>query len=376
MRVQINRDHFSEGLQQVLNVVGQRATMPILGNVLIEAREGQLDLTTTNLDMGIRCSCQAEVEASGSITLPVRRLFAIVKELPSLDVSLDTTEGHQARLKSGTAQFRIMGLSAEEFPPLPEFTDKHSFVLPQSELSRMVRSVSYAQSTDETRYIMNGVFFNFEPGRLTLAATDGRRLAVVIREMEVTEENAGSLILPARTVGEVERLLGQGETVRMAFNDRQVAFEIETGESDDKQGLSGGIYLVSKIVEGNYPNYQQVIPRETDQHFKIGRESFYNAVRRASLVASDKNRSVTLQVREHELEVQGSSNEYGESNIVQAIEYTGPDVKVAFNPSYLTDPLRALGEEQVLFEFKDELSPGVIRSGNGFLCVVMPLRLS
>jgi DNA polymerase-3 subunit beta len=374
MKFKINRDHFFGGLQQVLNVVGTRATMPILSNVLIQAENGEIALTTTNLDLGIRCKIKAEIAEKGALTLPVRKLASIVRELPSLDVEVETYSNNQAKITSGTSLFRIMGIGADEFPPLPSFNDQHSFVLRQDELGRMLKSVSYAQSTDETRYIMNGVFFNFSENGLTLAATDGRRLAVISKELEVTEENAGHLILPAKTVAEVERLLGQGENVRIAFNDRQVAFEINT--KGEEAETKDSIYLVSKVVEGNYPNYRQVIPKETDQHIKVNRESFASCVRRAALVSSDKNNSVKINVAPNVLQVTGSSPEYGESNVSLNVEYNGPDVTVAFNPQFLLDPLKALTRDEVIFEFKDELSPGVIRTPDSFLCVIMPLRLN
>jgi DNA polymerase-3 subunit beta len=269
-----------------------------------------------------------------------------------------------------------MGIQRDEFPPLPSFADKHSFVLQQADLARMLKSVSYAQSTDESRYIMNGVFFNFEEAKLTLAATDGRRLAVISKEMEVADDNTGHLILPAKTVSEVERLLGQGDTVRIAFNDRQVAFEIASGETANDSGLIDSIYLVSKVVEGNYPNYRQVIPKETDRHIRINRETFLNTVRRASRVTSDKNNSVKVNVRDGIVEVCGNSPEIGESKVSVNVDYEGDDVTVAFNPVYLMDPLKALSRDEVLFEFKDELSPGVIRTPESFLCVIMPLRLA
>ncbi|MCD8483213.1 MAG: DNA polymerase III subunit beta [Verrucomicrobia bacterium] len=333
----MNRDHFSSGLQQVLNVVGSRATMPILSNVLLEAGDGQISLTTTNLDLGIRCRIKAEILESGTITLPVRKLASIVKELPSLDVELETSPNQKAKITSASSTFMVTGMASDEFPPLPEFADRHSFILLQTDLAKMLRSVSYAQSADESRYIMNGVYFNFETNLLTLAATDGRRLAVVSKEMEVAESNTGSLILPAKTVSEVERLLGQGENVRIAFNDRQVAFEISSGSSDEV-GLIDSIYLVSKVVEGNYPNYRQVIPRNTDLHLKINRETFANAVRRAALVVSDKSNSIKVSISPGLMELSGSSTEFGDSNVALTVEYEGPEMSVAFNPQFFTRP--------------------------------------
>src|SRR5579883_2396133 len=157
MKFKINRDHFANGLAQVLNVVGSKATMPILSNVLIEAEKDQVSLTTTNLDLGIRCRLKADVKDTGAVTLPVKRLASIVREMPNTDVTVDASPNHQVKLSSGGSTFRIMGIARDEFPPLPEFGDEKAFSLDQAELSAMLRKVEYAQSTDETRYILNGV---------------------------------------------------------------------------------------------------------------------------------------------------------------------------------------------------------------------------
>ena len=375
MKFKINKDHFSNGLQQVLNVVATRSTMPILSNVLIEAAEGHISLTTTNLDLGIRCRIKAEVSVNGTITLPVRKLATIVRELPINEVFVETGENNQTKITSGGSLFKIMGISAEEFPPLPTFENRKVFELSQTAIVNMLKSVSYAQSTDENRYILNGVYFNFADEKLTLVATDGRRLGLTALETEISEENSGSLILPAKTVAELERLMGKGETVKIAFNDRQAAFEISIDESGDS-GLVDHLYLVSKIVEGNYPNYRQVIPKETEHRVKIERELMLECVHRAALVTSDKSNSVKLKVTKNLLEISGSSSEYGESHESMAIAYDGPEVQVAFNPQFLMEPLKALGKDEVFFEFKDELSPGLFKTLDNFLCVIMPLRLN
>jgi DNA polymerase-3 subunit beta len=375
MKFKINQDHFSNGLQQVLNVVASRSTMPILSNVLIEAEEGHISLTTTNLDLGIRCRIKAEVTDTGSITLPVRKLATIVKELPVNEVFLETSEKNQARITSGGSLFKIMGISSEEFPPLPTFENRKVFELSQDEIVNMLKSVSYAQSTDENRYILNGVYFNFADEKLTLVATDGRRLGLTGLDLEVSEENTGSLILPAKTVAELERLMGKGEKVNIAFNDRQAAFEIGLDEAGDS-GLVDHLYLVSKIVEGNYPNYRQVIPKETEHRVKIERELMLECVHRAALVTSDKSNSVKIKVSKNLLEISGQSSEYGESHESMAIAYDGPEVQVAFNPQFLMEPLKALNKDEVFFEFKDELSPGLFKTLDNFICVIMPLRLN
>ncbi len=374
MKFKINRDHFANGLAQVLNVVGSKATMPILSNVLIEAEKDQISLSTTNLDLGIRCKIKAEVKEGGSVTLPVKRLATIVRELPSVDVSFDGAPNHQVKLTSGGSTFKIMGIGKEEFPPLPEFGDEKAYTLDQSELVSMLRSVSYAQSTDETRYILNGVYFNFRDEKLTLVATDGRRLALIAKEMEVPAANAGAIILPAKTVSELNRLLDKGTKVKINFNERRAAFQISTDK--DTSGLIDHVYLYSKVVEGNYPNYQQVVPKETHQRIKLERELLLQCVHRAQLVCSEKANSVKIKISSNLLEIFAASSDFGEAHESMAIGYSGPDLQVAFNPAFLMDPLKALTKDEVFFEVKDEVSPGVFKTLESFICVIMPVRLS
>jgi DNA polymerase-3 subunit beta len=374
MKFKINRDHFANGLAQVLNVVGSKATMPILSNVLIEADKDHLSLTTTNLDLGIRCRIKAEVKETGAVTLPVKRLAGIVRELPNVDVAFDASPNHSVKLSSGGSTFRIMGIGKEEFPPLSEFGDEKAYSLEQSELATMLRSVAYAQSTDETRYILNGVYFSFKDGKLALVATDGRRLALIAKEMEVPAASAGAIILPAKTVAELTRLLALGSKVKINFNDRRAAFQIATDK--DTSGLVDHVYLYSKVVEGNYPNYQQVIPKETHQRIKLERELFLQCVHRAALVCSEKANSVKIKLTSNLLEITAQSPDFGEAHESMAIGYSGPDLQVAFNPAFVMDPLKALAKDEVFFEVKDEVSPGVFKTLESFVCVIMPVRLS
>ena len=374
MKFKINRDHFSNGLAQVLNVVGSKATMPILSNVLIEADKDHISLATTNLDLGIRCKIKAEVKEAGAITLPVKRLATIVRELPSIDVSIETTPNHQAKITSGGSVFKIMGMGKEEFPPMPEFADEKAVALEQEELATMLKSVSYAQSSDETRYILNGVYFSFKDDKLTLVATDGRRLALTSKEL-TTPEGAGSIILPAKTVSELVRMLDKGTKVRLAVSEKRSAFQIGTDKVGDN-GLIDNIYLFSKVVDGNYPNYNQVVPKETHQRIKLERELFLQCVHRAALVTSEKSNSVKLKLSNNLLEITASSPDFGDAHESMAIEYSGPELQVAFNPQFVIDPLRALNKDQVFFELKDEVSPGVFKTLENFLCVIMPVRLN
>ena len=267
-----------------------------------------------------------------------------------------------------------MGIGREDFPPLPEFGEEKAYTLQQDELNSMLKNVSYAQSTDETRYILNGVYFNFRDGKISLVATDGRRLAVVSKEMDGPAESAGAIILPAKTVSELSRLLDKGEKVKINFSDRRCAFQIATDK--DTSGLIDNVYLYSKVVEGNYPNYLQVIPKETHQRIKLERELLLECVHRAALVCSEKANSVRIKLSSNLLEITAQSPDFGEAHESMAIGYSGPELQVAFNPAFIMDPLRALTKDEVFFEVKDDVSPGVFKTLDSFICVIMPVRLS
>lgn len=374
MKFRISRDHFTNGLGQVLNVVGAKASAPILNNVLIEATQtDRVVLTTSNLDMCIRCTVKATVTETGTTTLPVRKLAAIVKELPETDLSLETTANHHCAIKSGRSSFRVVGLPKEEFPPVVDFSDERSVTLDQSMLAEMLRCVGYAQSQDETRFILNGVFFHLQDKKVTLVATDGRRLASISREPEGGLERAGSFILPARTVAELARMLDKGAKMRIAFNERRVSFEIDS--DSDVAGFVDRLHLISRVVEGNYPNYQQVIPKETVHRVKIERQLLAECVHRVSLVTTERAQTLRLKFGKDQLEIAAQSPEYGEAHETVAIEYAGPETQLGFNPAYLLDPLKALSKDDVFFEFKDEMSPGVFKTLDAFICVVMPVRI-
>ncbi|MBL62350.1 MAG: DNA polymerase III subunit beta [Opitutae bacterium] len=386
MKFKINRDHFANGLQLVTSVVGARKTMQILQNVLIEASEGKVSLITTNLDLGVRCSVKADVSEPGSITLPVRELGSIVRQLAGMEVSVECPEGNRATISTRGSLFHIMGIDSKEFPPLPALDNLSQHDLSRDELTQMLRNVSYAQSVNEERYMLRGVYFSFAEGKLTMVATDGRRLAVTERALQIQEGSDGDFILPANTVSELEKLPSLGDTVKVSFNERQVAFEMripdDPNATDDEQSITGkgfvdSIYLVSKVVEGRYPNYRQVIPTETFEQSEVERELLQECILRAALVSDEK---VSFSIKPGELEITGQSS-LGDAKETMAIEYKGPEVTVSFNPIFFCDPLKALSKDKVTLEFRDEISPGIFRTGAGkqddpitFLCVIMPIR--
>ena len=301
MKFQINRDHFSSGLQLVSSVVGTRKTMPILQNVLLEAKNGSLQLTTTNLDLGIRCAVKANVESEGTVTLPVKDLARIIRELADIEVNLDTSGGTKATITTRGSVFNVVGMDSKEFPPLPELSDSSDFLMSRTKVSSMLRSISYAQSINEERYMLKGVFFQLNEGCLSLVATDGRRLAVTTENSKSFDGVSGEFILPSMTVAELEKLPKIGDQVKVCFTDRQAAFQMQIeADNEGDQGYVDSIHLVSKVVEGKYPNFQQVIPKDDFNLAMIERELMQECVHRAALVSEEK---VTLRVRSGEMEI-------------------------------------------------------------------------
>jgi DNA polymerase-3 subunit beta len=376
MKFRIQKDHFVEGLHQVLSVVGSKPSTPLLSHVMLEAKEGRITFTTTNLDIGIRCHVRAEVLEPGTIALPAKRLATIVKALPSVEVAVDAAVPHQVKVTSGGSQFRIVGMEANDFPAFPPLEPEHRMAFKPEGLQKMLRSVAYAQSTDENRFLLNGVHFAFEGNQASAVATDGRRLAICSETIDTPVEQPTGIIIPAKTINEVVRLIDKDQSVEVLFHKRQVAFHFKSLSANESKGLVDEVVLVSKLTEGQFPNYQQVVPKETAQRIALERQLFLECIERASLVSSDRSQAVRIHLSANLLEVKASSAEFGDAHESIAVAYEGPETQIAFNPSFLIDLLKALVQDEVFFEFKDEMSPGVFRTKDHFLCVVMPLCIN
>src|ERR1700755_397119 len=226
MKFSVAKEKLLEALQQVQNVVSTRTTLPILSNVLLQANENQLYLTTTDLDVGVRGSCEADVDKTGATTLPARRVFNIIRELPSSEISFDVDGKNAASIRSGQSYFKILGLPEEEFPPLPKFDESKVVSIRQKDLRDGLRKTSYAISTDETRYVLNGVLFSFKENKLTLVATDGRRLAMLDIELEFPRSHETEIIVPTKAVTELQRLLTEEGEVKVSVGSGQIAFDL------------------------------------------------------------------------------------------------------------------------------------------------------
>jgi len=369
MKFTVAKEQILNGLQAVQNIVGSRTTLPILSNVLIRGEEDRLQLTATDLDVTVSCSVQATVDKPGATTVPVKKLFGIVRELGAAELEVEVDEKHGCRIKAGPSFYKINGLAAEEFPPFPEFSESKTISLQQETLRAMLRRTSFAVSTDETRYVLNGIFVSLQEDRLTMVATDGRRLALADEELEVGAERQAEFIVPTKAINELNRLLQTKGKVELKVTDNQALFSLidETGQA---------VWVVTKLVEGNYPNYRQVIPGEAKERVALVREELLHALRRAEIMTSDKSNSVKLSFTRNNLAITANTPEVGEARESLAVNYKGEDFAIAFNPTYMMDPLKALEEDEVFIELTDELSPGVIKINGPFLYVIMPMRMS
>jgi DNA polymerase III subunit beta len=369
MNFSIAKEQLIHGLQSVQNVVSTRTTLPILSNVLLRAEDNRLELTATDLDVTITCSVEASVKSKGTTTVPVKKLFGVVRELGSPEIEIETDDKNASSIRAGSSFYKINGLNADEFPPIQKFKETKKIVLPQEKVKSMLKKTSFAISTDESRYVLNGIFIILKEHKMTMVATDGRRLAMTDEEVDIPETSQGEFIVPTKAVNELTRLLQDKGEVEIKFTENQVAFTLK----DDK-GFS--ILIISKLVEGNYPNYRQVIPAETKERIALQREEFLQAVKRAELMTSDKSNSVKLHFTKNNLAITANSPEVGEARESLAINYKGKDIAIAFNPAYVIEPLNALNTDEVFIELIDELSPGVLKINGPFLYVVMPMRLS
>lgn len=364
MKFAVTKEALLEGLQRILNVVSSRATLPVLNNTLIETTETGLRLTTTDLDVAIRCDVPAQIEKPGATTLQARRFAAIVRELVSSEIVCETDSKHITALTCGTSVFKLFGLPKEDFPKFPDLPDAKIYTLKQAELKDGLRKTAYAISLDETRYVLNGILFSFTENKLTLVATDGRRLALFDSDIEFPQSQERNFIVPTKAVTELQRILTEEGDVQIVAGTNQIVFRIPGAE------------LAAKLVEGNYPNYRQVVPGEAKERITLERELLLNSVRRVAILSTDKTSSIRLSFGKNNLDISTNTPEVGEARESMAIAYRGRDLSIAFNPEFLMDPLRNLADDEVHIELIDEISPGVIKINKPFLYVLMPMRVS
>jgi DNA polymerase-3 subunit beta len=363
MEVQIAREPFLHGLQLVQNIVEPRQTLPILANVLLEAAEEGMRIAATDLEVGVRVTVPATVVQPGSVTLAARKLVELVRELPAQPIGLALRESGWVQVVCGAAAFRLVGLPADEYPPLAMDGGNQWIGVDAARLRGALARTAYAMSQDESRPFLNGLYFVLRKRELRLVATDGHRLALARLEVESDVEAAG--IVPRKAVQELGRVLGGADGVELSLRENQFFLR------------SPRFVLASKLVEGQFPNYEQVLPKGHPQRLIVEREAFLAALRRVSVVADDRTRPVKLAVTPGTLRLSASSQELGEAEETLPAEASGDDLTIGFNARYLLDAIGPMDGARTILELKDGLSPGVLKSAQdeAHLCVIMPMRL-
>jgi DNA polymerase-3 subunit beta len=346
--------------------------MPILANVLLEARDKKLEFVATDLDMGIRCSVQAEIVEKGSITINAKKLADIVRELPEASVDLEIDDSHKMILICQKSSFKIHGLPKDDFPILPDVKKDKVFKIKGSLVQEMIRKTIFAVSTDETRYVLNGVFFQVEGGKVRMVATDGHRLAFIQKKSEGKTDEKASVIIPTKTLNELSKVisdLGKGKEedlmVEVVATDNQVKFVVE------------GVEIVSRLIEGQFPNYEQVIPKESDKKVEASTADLASATRRVAILTSEKSNSIRYQVKSGTLTISSKTQDMGEAKEEMDVIYKGEEIAIAYNAKYVLDVLKNVGTEKVSIELTQPLSPGILRpkGDTDYLCVIMPMRV-
>jgi DNA polymerase III subunit beta len=367
MELVVRKNELLRELQLFQGIVERKNTIPILANVLIEAGGDEVRMLATDLEVALRSRCHASVAKSGSLTLPAKKLYEIVKALPETDVRIEEDK-KGVKVAADRFDSRMQTLPREDFPTLPDASGKARAALPRAALKEMVAKTQFAITGEDTRYFLNGAKFVLRPNTLTLVATDGHRLALVevAHEVGITEEIG--VILPKKTLLELGKLLAEG--------DGDVVFE--AGENHLFFDV-GGRMLISRMIDGQFPAYERVIPKNNDKDIEFECERLTNAVKRVALLSNERSRAVKFEISKGKVDVTSSSSEFGEAREEIAVDYSGDPLAISFNAQYVLDFLSVVETDSVQLSLKDEVSQAVMRpvgaQGYGYTYVIMPMRI-
>jgi len=368
MKLTATKDNLSYGVQVVQRAVSTKNPLPILSGILLKTGNGHLNFTATDLEMGIECSVPVSIEGEGGVVLPVRYFGEIVRRLPDVNISIEVNkENNLTLIKYGQSEFDLLGMPAEEFPILPSIDSEDTLVLKQDLFKNMIKQVGFSTSTDDNRPIFTGILMEIESKEIRLVATDTHRLAYRIGNIENGDtEIQKSVIIPGKTLNELNRIMtGDSEELKIAFGENQAVFEMP------------GIRLISRLIEGQFPNYKQVIPQGCKTKIKIKTKELLEATERASLLAKEGANIIKLTVTDGSLVINSNSPEIGKIEEQLAIEMEGEETQIAFNSRYLIDVLKVIDADEILLELTGSLSPGIIKRADGenYIYLILPIRI-
>jgi DNA polymerase-3 subunit beta len=367
----IGKDSLLRELQSMQGVVEKKSTIPILSNIVLDARKGRVELLATDLEVAIRTSCEAAVAAEGDATVSARRLFDIVRLLPDADVRVRVDDGKWVTITCQKARFRVVGLPRADFPEVKEFDfAKGGVPIERELLLDLVNKVGFAIATDEGRYQISGALTMLSKRDVTMVTTDGHRLAMARGRLEKGSfDDKLQIILPRKILSELTRI-GEGEKeILFGYKEPQAFFKV------------GRTVLSANLLTGKFPDYEQVIPEGNDKLVKLDSASFGDVVRRVALLSGERSRAIKLAVTKGTVEVSSSNPEVGEASETVDVDYSGPEVEIGFNSKYLLDFFQAYGDGQAILALKDDATQGLLRpvgleAGKDYRYVVMPMRIS
>ena len=368
MEFRIAADELKKALYRAQGIVERKTTMPILANVLVTAQKGGITVTAFDLDIGIVSEHPAEVSKPGAVTLSAKYVFDIVQNLPDAQVTLKKLANNYVDISSGSAHFKIVGMAPEEYPKLPREENAPLVKVAGATLLEMIKKTSFAISSDETRYILNGVFFEPQAGgKVRMVATDGHRLSLIERELAGDFKLKSGVIIPRKGLMELKRLLDEAPDAEchLGFAENSALFK--------KPGLT----MVMRLIDGQFPEYQRVIPKEGEKKVLISKVRFLEGLKRIALLSADKSYAVRIGLSENTLKITANNPDLGEAKDDLDVAYRGGEITIGFNARYLIDVLTVTDTEEVAFELGDEHSPGVLHAPDdrSYLAVVMPMRV-
>ncbi len=367
MEFKVNREELKKGLAWTQNVVEKKTTKPILSNALIEVDEAKLKLSATDLEVGVCVEIPVKTKEAGKLAVPAKSLYDIVREVNSEEITFRRKGEQWLEIHAGRSKFKVAGLPAGEFPTMPALPEKKMISMDAPALKSLIQKTLFAVSTDETKYNLNGVFLEAPGGKkLRMVATDGHRLAYDEREITQAVNLPKGVVLPRKGVLELQKLIQEEDGI--------IPIQIE-GRNVIAQ--RGEVTLFIRLIEGDFPDYQQVIPKKNDRLVILSKAELVGALKRVSLLSQDHNRGVKFTINPGHVELFCSNPDLGEGREEIECQYQGKHLEVGFNFRYFLDVLAVLEDEKVTLELKDEVSPCVIRSETeqGFLSLIMPMRL-
>ncbi|MEE9272129.1 MAG: DNA polymerase III subunit beta [Robiginitomaculum sp.] len=367
MKFSMDRSALLGALGHVQNVVERRNTIPILSNVLMNAEDGKVNFVATDLDIEISEAAQANVDAPGNVTAPAHTLYDIARKLPDgSEVSLSIGVDGRLEVIAGRSQFTLPLLPPGDFPKMVSDDFTHNFTLTAPELIRLIDKTRFAISTEETRYYLNGIYFHVDDGKLRCVATDGHRLALSEMALPTGAESIPGIIIPRKTIAEIRRLIdGLSESVKISVSDAKIQFKVGTA------------VLISKLIDGTFPDYNRVIPKDGDKELIIDNKVFANAVDRVATISAEKSRSIKLTISGDSLTLAVNNPEHGNAHEDLMVNYGAEDLEIGFNAKYLLDVSRQIESRDIHFYLSDPAAPALVKDTEdpGSLFVLMPLRV-